>query len=148
MVILLHEKIPRCSSEGVNHSQIHSCARSVCLQHTQICGRVSCEWRAAVTRRESVRGEWHSNHLSLFLPLLFLPLSHFPAAVVQGGWEPVRFCATVGCYFPRLWDGGEKHTNNRINVILWDFGEADLIHQRLRFISVLPKKTFHLRLVF
>ncbi len=91
----------------------------MCLRLTQIHSRVSCEWRAAVTRSECVRGEWHSNHLSLFLPLplFFLPLSHFSAAVMQGRWVSLWFCATVGCYFLRLWDGGEKHTN-RISVML------------------------------
>lgn len=71
------------------------------------------------SRIEDVREEWHSNHLC-----------NSPAASFLSSPVTLAHCCNPGrmsgsvlqCYFPRLWDGGEKRINKRISVIVPAFG--------------------------
>lgn len=70
------------------------------------------------SRIETVRKEWRSSHLSNSPTASFL----FPP-VTLAHCNPGRMsAAALQCYFPRLWDGGEKHINKRISVIMLAFG--------------------------
>lgn len=71
------------------------------------------------SRIEDVREEWHGNHLC-----------NSPAASFLSSPVTLAHCCNPGrmsgpvlqCFFPRLWDGGEKRINKRISVIVLAFG--------------------------
>lgn len=70
------------------------------------------------SRIENVRKEWRSSHLSNSPAASFL----FPP-VTLAHCNPGRMSTSaMQCYFPRLWDGGEKHINKRISVIVLALG--------------------------
>lgn len=83
------------------------------------CAALSPASGKLTSRIEDVREEWHSNHLC-----------NSPAASFLSSPVTLAHCCNPGrmsgsalqCYFPRLWDGGEKRINKRISVMVPAFG--------------------------